>query len=347
MRIGPIPESPLERMLLSAGLLPVPLVDTMVALLLARTVMTATKVGLFEALAAGPLTPGEAASRCGTDARATAKLLFALAGARYVRARGSTYALTPMTRKWLLRESPSSQRDAVLHRYLDAALMEHAEDFVRSGEAVSFHTKMSAEQWGVYQRGQRAQAVFLAPEMARQTPLPMGARDMLDIGGGHGYYSVALCRRHPGLRSMVLDLPEAVAYSQRELSRAPVSDRIDYRVGDALTADLGCDVYDLVLVGNLVHHLDDPQNRDLMRRIAAALRSGGYCVVLEFLRPPSPRRAGQIGALTDFFFAMTSASGTWSAREVADWQRAAGLAIRRPIMLRTGPGLGLQAARKP
>ena len=33
---------------------------------------------------------------------------------------------------------------------------------------------------------------------------------MLDIGGSHGFLSATLCRRHAGLRSVVLDLPEAI-----------------------------------------------------------------------------------------------------------------------------------------
>ena len=41
----------------------------------------------------------------------------------------------------------------------------------------------------------------------KRMPVPDGARDMLDIGGSHGYLSVAVCRRHPELRATVLDLP--------------------------------------------------------------------------------------------------------------------------------------------
>jgi hypothetical protein len=49
----------------------------------------------------------------------------------------------------------------------------------------------------------------------------------------------------------------------------------------------------------------------------------------------------------DLFFALTSEAGTWSFEEMAAWQRDAGLLPRRPIHLRTAPGVGLQAAMKP
>jgi hypothetical protein len=65
------------------------------------------------------------------------------------------------------------------------------------------------------------------------------------------------------------------------------------------------------------------------------------------IRPGRPGAGGQLGALTDLYFALSSASGTWSFAEMASWQRAAGLRPRRPLHLITGPGAGLQIAVKP
>ena len=102
----------------------------------------------------------------------------------------------------------------------------------------------------------------------------------------------------------------------------------------------------VVLLGTLVHHFDDGTNRALFARIARALKPRGTVTVLEIMRSPTAEKAGQIGALSDFFFAVTSAGGTWSYEEIAAWQEAAGLAPLRPIRLRRVPGYGMQAARK-
>jgi hypothetical protein len=102
-----------------------------------------------------------------------------------------------------------------------------------------------------------------------------------------------------------------------------------------------------VLIANLVHHFDAATNRALVGRVARALRPGGILVIGEVIRPDSPGASGQIGALTDLYFAVTSEAGTWSFAEMAAWQRAAGLVPRRPLRLLTAPGGGLQIARKP
>jgi len=102
-----------------------------------------------------------------------------------------------------------------------------------------------------------------------------------------------------------------------------------------------------VLVAQLVHHFSADENRELAKRIARALRPGGVYVILDAFRPDSPGEAGQLGALLEFYFALTSRSGTWSTKEMASWQRDAGLEPRDAIHLRTGPGGGMQAAVKP
>jgi len=88
-------------------------------------------------------------------------------------------------------------------------------------------------------------------------------------------------------------------------------------------------------------------NRDLVKRCARALRSNGSLVIEELDRFQSHREVGELGALSNLYFAATSEAGTWSVQEIAQWQREAGLLPRKPIRLLTAPGAGVQAAVKP
>jgi SAM-dependent methyltransferase len=346
MRLGAIPQGVVERLASALGLVPTPLFDSIIALLLARTVMVATRLGVFETMAGQPRHAEEIASQCGSAPAATRKLLDALVGAGYLRLRDGCYALAPVARRWLLKDSPHSLTDAILMQFVDEQFIAQMESFVRTGTPIEMHEHLTPEDWELYQRGMRSGARLATPEVALRLPMPRHAQTMLDIGGSHGYYSVALCRRYPGLRAVVLDLPEAVAAAAPLLAREGMGDRVVHRADNALTADLGREQYDLILIANLVHHFNETQNRDLIRRCAEALRPGGRLVIGEVVRPETPGKTGQVGALTDLYFAITSAGGTWSFAEMADWQRSAGLRPRRPIKLFTGPGGGLQVAEK-
>ena len=331
-------ENPLERLALALGIAPITLMETHLSFLRARAIMVATKLGVFDALAAGPADAAAIAGRCGTAPHPTRKLLNALVGCGYLAFARNAYRLTPRARTWLTSDSPRSVRDKVLFEFIEWALVERLEDYLRDGEPVEIHAAESDEQWALYQRAMRAIAALGAAEIVRRTPVPRGATRMLDIGGSHGYLSAAMCRRHAGLTAVVLDLPAAVKHAAPILAREGMGARIVHRAGDALRDDLGSAQWDIVFVSLLVHHFDEASNRALLQRIARALRPGGVCVILELIRPPSPNHAGQVGALLDLYYALTSASGTWSVDEMSGWQTDAGLTPRKPIYLRTTPG---------
>jgi SAM-dependent methyltransferase len=346
MKIGLIPESAIERVGLLTGQVPIPIGHTLGGMILARVVIAATRLGVFEALRARRLSAAEVAAACGADPYALRKLLDALVSSDYLRFRKGRYGLAPSSRKWLLRDSPTSLRDAILYEALEWEWLTHLDEFVLSGKPLDFHMTMRSEEWALYQRGMRALASVGAGELARRVPLPKRARAMIDIGGSHGYYAVAFCRRRRGLHATILDLPQAVEHAAPLLARERMGERVAHRVGDARTAELGSSCYDLVLISQLVHHFDDATNRDLVGRAARSLRPGGLLVILEQVRREQPGEGGHVSSLLDLYFAFTSSAGTWSLDEIGAWQEGAGLLPLPPLRLLRLPGFAAVIAQK-
>lgn len=346
MRYGIIAQSPIERLGLASGMVPTPMMEGYGSAF-GRALTLATELGVFEYLADAPRGAAEVADHCGTDARATEKLLDLLVGSRYLRASGDgAYRLTKLARTWLLKNSPRSVRDMVLMKSLEWRWLDGLEQFVRTGEPLDVHGTMSDDDWRLYQRGMRAQAGLGAQWFAKKLQLPQGATKMLDIGGSHGLFSVALCRKYPGLSSVVLDLPSAVEQAAPLLAAEGMGDRVVHQAGDVLAVDLGSAQYDLILAFSLVHHFDAETNRGLAARCAEALRPGGIYVIGDLMRPDSPSGASAMDLFYDLYFALTSRSGLWSTDEMASWQRDAGLDPRKPIRLIMGQGPVLQIAER-
>jgi SAM-dependent methyltransferase len=345
MRFGLIAETLIDRLGLATGFPPAAMTETY-APLHARAIVAASELGMFDAISDDGASAADVATVCGTDPRATERLLNLLVTQRYLAYRDGIYRLTKHSARWL-RDVPDSIRDLVLMKRLEWRWIEDLEEYLRSGTPIDVHATMSPDDWSLYQRGMRAQANIAAPRLAGMLPIPRTARDLLDIGGSHGYWSVVLCRRHPALRATVLDLPTAVAEAEPILAREGMGDRVVLRAGNALTDDLGTEAYDVILMFSLVHHFVEATNRALVARAARALRPGGRMVILEALRP-RPGAKGQMGAFFDLYFGMTSASGTWTLAEMRDWQRAAGLVPRRqPFVMRFSPEIGLAIADRP
>lgn len=170
---------------------------------------------------------------------------------------------------------------------------------------------------------------------------------MLDIGGGHGAYAVAFCRRHPQLTATILDLPHATETAAPILAEEKMGRRVVHRQGNALTEDIGRAQWDFIFIAHLVHHFDRAANEALIGRVAGALTPNGVVAILDVLRSRSPEAASQTEALLDLYFALTSHSGTWSHDEINDWMRRAGLTPGRAVRLRTAPGISVVTGIKP
>lgn len=347
MRLGVIAETIIERLVMKSNLAPEPLLETQIAFSMARSIMVGVKLGLFEAATEGARSAADIAKTCATNPGATEKLLNTLVACGYFKFRNGAYTSTPKTRKWMLRRSPQNLCDKLLFQFYEWDMVEGYEAFVRTGKPMAGHAGMQdSDFWSSYQRGMRNLAGLAAGEVTDRFPMPSGARDMLDIGGSHGYFSVSLCRKYPDLKSVILDLPDAVQQAAPILAEEKMGVRVTHRPGSALTDELGEGSVDIVFMAQLVHHFTDEQNRILMKKIARALRPGGVCVMLDSIRLKTPSDGGQTAALLDLYFAMVSESGTWPMETMQDWLQSTGLKPLRPIWLRTMPGGALVAGRK-
>jgi 2-polyprenyl-3-methyl-5-hydroxy-6-metoxy-1,4-benzoquinol methylase len=339
LRLAIKPDSLFEAIALRANLAPEPIVETQIALVSARAIMAGAELGIFSSLDEKPLSAAQIASACRLDTRATEALLGALVSGRYLQYRAELYHLTAKSRKWLTSKKGWSLFHYMPHVRDVWRMLESIEQFMRDGKGLEIHDAgLSEDEWSRYQQAMRSLSAEAAHEVAQRLPVEPGASRMLDIGGSHGFYSVALCRRHPQLSATILDLSAAIAHAARILEAEGMGDRVRHQAGNALTDDLGENLYDLILISNLVHHFTDQQNRDLSVRAARAVKPGGALAIQELIRPVSPNSGDQVGQVLNLFFALTSTSGTWSVAEIQAWMLDANLTLRRPVFLRSIPG---------
>jgi SAM-dependent methyltransferase len=328
-----------------------------------RVIMAGVRLGVFASLAGGPLAAGALAGDLGLDPLGTRLLCDALVAARYLRRdRQGRYSLRPAARRFLVPDAPHYVGHYVEYNYDQWAWMGGLEEAVRTGRALDVHSALEgngdgapAGSWSRYLEGLADLARGAAGEIAARVPLPPRVgrqhRRLLDVGGGHGTFSVALCRRHPDLLAEVLDLPPAVAAGEpiaRRAAGAAVAGRIRYRAGDALAGPLGPDGgYDAVLVSQLLHHLPPAGVPDLLRRAVAVLRPGGWLAVIDLLEPARGRPPNATAAYTALHFFLSSHGRSFTPEEVEAALRAAGCARVRRIPLLRVPGQPLLAGQRP
>jgi hypothetical protein len=223
VRLGLIPEGPLEWLALRANRVPTPLAETQLAVAWARTLMAATRAGVFEALADGPATAAQVASACGLAGVPARRLLDALTGMGTLLPAGDErYRLGRAARRWLLRASTHAVVEKMLFSYDEWRFVEHYDRYLLTAEPLDMHAMLvSGRAFDPIRRGSSPTAT---PTGATSAGCMRWRGSRASRGGAraagaarcarcstwaarHGRFAAALLRRHPRLRATVLDLP--------------------------------------------------------------------------------------------------------------------------------------------
>jgi SAM-dependent methyltransferase len=304
---------------------PDPYFDSFAGLVAARALMTAVMLGVFDALHEQPATPAELAARLRLDPLGADTLLTTLMTLGYVEADGDVVRNAPVSEEQLVRSSPDSIATFVgeqgdLHWQTLAMLPEA----VRDGRAYAMHEERrdEHERWDAYIRG--LYEVSRPEQDANAALVPIeDPRRLVDVAGGHGAFSMAMCRKHPRLSATVIDLPPSAAVGRTIVEAEGYADRVSFREGDVFELGLG-EGADVISAFNLIHHLPEERDRELCRMARAALRPGGCLVIGDSARPESGEEESQHGAISSLLFYAWSHSRNFRPSEVRAWMQDAG-----------------------
>ena len=315
-----------------------------------RAACAGVKLGMFEALGAGPLTAAEIACQIKASERGTALLLEALEALGYVKKRAGRYANTAMTAKWLLLASPTSLAGGI--PFFESMVFDrwgHLEESIRRGRPAVFGFEWLDQHPGsyqIYQEGMIAIARMAADEVIAKAKVPSAARRLLDVGGGHGLYSIRFCRRYPGLSATVFDLPPALEVARETIAAEGMGDRVTAQAGDVWRDDLGTG-YGVVLLFNLIHAYLPDQNAQLLQKIAGALNPGGLIVIMEQMSGKVLGSAATaLARLQALNYFNDLGAQTYTFGDIHGWLKQASFDNPRRINLIKTPGFSLVLATK-
>lgn len=293
-----------------------------------KALFAALEVGLFTHLADRPCTPAELAARTGVVPVRLRTLLHALEGIGLVVRCGETYTNAPACQRYLVSGSPGDYGEyfrlqvaqqiypALLH--LDAGIAGTGAAFDTLGGLLS-----DPDEARTFTVAQHAGSLAAARTLAGRVPLD-GARRLLDVGGGSGAFSIALCEHNPGLRATVLDFSAVVGIAREYRDAAGLTGRIDLLDGDAVVDDWPGG-QDVVLLSYLLSALAEKEIDPVLARAQASLRPGGLLIVHDFMLDDGA--PGPAAAALWFlqYLAYRSDTQSFSAADLAGRIRAAGL----------------------
>jgi predicted O-methyltransferase YrrM len=328
---------------------PAPLLDMFGAIGF-RVMATAIKMGVFEALQDGAQTREELAKKLCADSEGMRLMLDTLESLGYVRKQGESYANTPMTAKWLVASSPTNFAPFCL--YWDtilSGLMTNLDESIRTGhspENLYSWIENQPETSGYFQQAMTTMARFGGDDILGKLKLPAGPTRLLDIGGGHAMYSIAMCEKHSDLTATVLDSPQALETARQNIAATKMEKRVLLQEGDFLKSDYGAG-YDMAFLFNIIHGLTPELNRDLLRKAWQALKPGGQVVIVEQLPGSVSTPIGKASTrLLGLAYFHLIEGKTYTYEDLQSWLRDTGYGEPQKHGLLKAPGNYVIVAQK-
>ena len=188
----------------------------------------------------------------------------------------------------------------------------------------------------VLTRAMADRARNIAPLLADQLDLS-DARCLVDVGGGHGLYSLELLKKHPDLKAIVIDRAPALAVAKEYAEEFGLSDRVELSCGDIHAMVLPPQM-DAVLMANILHDYNANDAQALVTRFAKALPPGGRLMILDsFLNavptghPPVSDGPRAVAAYSGLLFSICEGR-CFRFDEVQSWIRESGLRLEDEII---------------
>jgi len=215
---------------------------------------TALELGVFEFLdKRGSSNRNAVAEGIGINGMFSRDFLSTLVDMGFLSIQGEMYTNTKAANDFLLSRSPFFQGDWVQSANrnshwsnLTASLRrdQPEKDNFKAGPSAAFLDALG-------QRAVRGELQSVTEAISNWEGF-YGARRLLDIGGGHGLYAIALCQASPHLEATILDKPHVIETTMRYVTDFGMQNRIVAQAGDITEDDFGSG-YDIVIVSHLLY----------------------------------------------------------------------------------------------
>lgn len=238
------------------------------------------KQGIFDLLDDTPQKAELLARESGYLPERLVFLLDALTSMGLVEKTGKSYALSPAARTYLSQNSPFYLGDLIeldlapekiqqwgtLGNWLKG---ETVGDKSHNPKAVFNPSFVRAMAQGVLTNKSFVETISL---VANHSCFP-SSRKLLDLGGGHGLFAIALKRLHPELDAVVFDLPH-VEQVTRDYARRYTTE-IGFHPGNFYEDNLPPG-QDIILAFDILHPVPKSKKEEVFSRVHKALKPGGY-----------------------------------------------------------------------
>jgi hypothetical protein len=321
-----------------------------------KTFAAAVELDLFTRLADGrTVTVREAAAELGLAERPADVLLAACASLGLLDKNGAGYRNSALAEEFLVVGRPyyfggqvryCDERTYLPWHRVGAALHTNRPITWDPQTQTSMFSTADHVMLSLFWEAMYSTSSFTARALSRVYDFSRHGR-LLDVGGGAAAFPIELCRRYPGLRATVLDLPHVCALADEKIAAAALTGTVDTAAGDFLSDPALPAGHDVILLSMILHDWDEPTNRALLGKCHDALPPGGAIVVCELLLNDERNGPPEAALMGMNMLVETEGGKNYSGAEYRAWLSEAGFTDVRVLPFDAPGANGAVVGRKP
>lgn len=315
----------------------------------AQVLITCVNLGVFNILDRCPSTAADVAQATGTDPRGMALLLNTAVALELLDKQEQVFCNKPLISGFLLPDVPGNMVRSFNFQSGFYRRWGYLEEAVRTGQRPEENRLDEKPDTWIHDfvQGMYNLACFVAPTIAESLTFPEDKPiKLIDVGGCHGAYSMALANKYPLLTATVFDLPRVGPVARQIINQAGFNDRVSVQEGDFQKEGLG-NGFDVALVFGVLNGEPPTGRPALIQKVFDALKPGGQIVLRDFVLD-SDRAGPPEAAIFALQMLLATDSGGLDTRD--DWERwleEAGFHPPEEIELPAWIGSSMTVARKP
>lgn len=299
------------------------MLDVYMPMMKSSAIISAGRLGLFEALAGGPLTVQQLAEKIQSSIKGTATLADFLIALGYLEKQDGLLANTASTQRWFTSRGQVDYTPGLLWTHEAWPMMGGLAEAVHSGhpEKTLWDAMVEHSHLGeLFSSYMAAFASDLGPDLLRHIPVLPEQHRLLDLGGSHGLHAIRFCRHYAQLSALIVDLPTALTDTGATIANECLGERISLAPGDLQEVDWGGE-HDLVFYLSVAHNHTADENRRIIERIGQSLSPGGLLVIHEYL---AEKPLDALDAAFRLTLLVETGTQTYRYDDYCDWLTAAG-----------------------
>ena len=249
-----------------------------------KALFAALDLGLFDLIAAEPMTLDQLSEKTGVASNRMATLLSALTALGFLVRVDKSYANATATQRYLVRGSDAFLGDYYrlqIDKLIYPSLLGLTDGLLGKPTQSMRDMLSNPDDAALFSDAQHQGSMGPALLLSRRVDLT-GCTSLLDVAGGSGAFSIVLCKQHQGLSSTLLDFPSVIEVARRYIEASQLSSRIALVGGNALE-DPWPDHQDVVLMSSLLSAVGESHIPTLLDRAWHSLSPGGLLILHDFM----------------------------------------------------------------